>query len=168
MGVDSHNKADECQFQTNQESLVDDPVLLFPLDDGVSRCLAAIPNQQSRDNHMDGPYHPEFDGQTHTHVYNTRSRGKADNIAQGGGPHKKPSRGSVKKAERNAGGLSHTPAELHKKQLDDPDIGQVLKWKESGNRPFGPEVCSASAATRHCWNYWDMLQIENGSLMRHF
>ena len=74
----------------------------------------------------------------------------------------------MKKAERNAGGLLHTPAELHKKQHDDPDIGPVLKWKESGNRPLGPEVCSVSAATRHYLNFWDMLQIENGILMRCF
>ena len=65
-------------------------------------------------------------------------------------------------------GLSHTPAELHKKQLDDTDISSVLKWKESGNRPFGQEVCLASAATRHYWNCWDLLQVENGVLMRRF
>ena len=51
----------------------------------------------------------------------------------------------MKKPERNAGGLSHTQAELHKKQCDNPDIGPVLGWKEWGNRPFGPEVCSVSA-----------------------
>ena len=73
----------------------------------------------------------------------------------------------MKRAERNAGSLSHSPAELHKKQLDDHDIGPALKWKESGNRPFDLEISSASAATRHYWNYWDMLQIENGILMRH-
>ena len=117
---------------------------------------------------MDGSYHLDFDGETNTHGYNTRSRGKAYNVTQGDGPHKKPSRGSVKRAERNVCGLSHTPAELHKKQLDDLDIGPLLKWKESGNRPFDPEVCSASAASRHDWNYWGMLQIENDILMRHF
>ena len=69
---------------------MDDPVLPFPLDDGVSICLTATTRQQSRDNHMDGPYHLDFDGQTHTHGYNTRSRGKANNVAQGGGPTKSP------------------------------------------------------------------------------
>ena len=64
--------------------------------------------------------------------------------------------------------MSHTPAELCKKQLDDPDISSVLKWKESGNRPFGQEVCSASAATRHYWNCLDLLQVEDGVLMRRF
>ena len=141
-------------FQTKQESLVDDIFFPFPIDDGVSRCLAATTRQQSRDNHIDQPYHPDIDGQTHTHEYNTRAKVKADNVAQGGGQKKMSIRGSEKKAERNGGGLSCAPAELHKKQCDDLDIG--------------PEVCSASVATRHYWNYWDMLQIENGILMRHF
>ena len=75
MVVDPQNKVDECQqFQTNQESLVDDLVLPFPLDDGVSRCLAPTTRNQSRDNHIDGPYHLDIDGQTHTHGYNTRAK----------------------------------------------------------------------------------------------
>ena len=72
----------------------------------------------------------------------------------------KPSRVEWKKKERNASGLSHTPAELCKKQLDDSDIGPGLQWKESGTRPLGPELWTASAATRHYWNSWNMLQIE--------
>ena len=56
---------------------------------------------------------------------------------QGGNLQEKSSRVESKKMERNAGGLSHTSADLHKKQLDDPDIGPVLQWKESGTRPFG-------------------------------
>ena len=40
--------------------------------------------------------------------------------------------------------------------------------KESGTRPFGPEVCTAGAATRHYWNIWNILQIGNGVLMRYF
>ena len=72
-----------------------------------------------------------------------------------------------KKMERNDGGLSHTPVELCKNQLDHPDIGPVLQWKESGPRPFGPDICTASATTRHYWNFWDMLQIENVAFMRH-
>ena len=70
--------------------------------------------------------------------------------------------------EQNAGGLSYTPTELQKRQLGDADIGPVLPWKESGNRPFGQEICSASAATRHYWNYRDLLEVENGVLMRCF
>ena len=70
--------------------------------------------------------------------------------------------------EQNAGVLSYTPTELHKRQIGHADIGPVLQWKESGNRPFEQEICSASAATRHYWNYWDLLEVENGLLMRHF
>ena len=47
------------------------------------------------------------------------------------------------------GCLSLMPAEMNKRHLDDPAIGQILQWVESGTRPFGPEVCTASAATRH-------------------
>ena len=45
-----------------------------------------------------------------------------------------------KKMERNAYGLSHTPVELHRKQLNDLDISPVLQWKESGTWPFGPRL----------------------------
>ena len=37
--------------------------------------------------------------------------------------------------------LSLNPPVLCKKQIDDPDIGPIKKWKKSGQRPFGPEVC---------------------------
>ena len=57
---------------------------------------------------------------------------------------------------------------LRRKQLADPDIAPVLKWKESGKRPFGPEVCVSSPATRHYWSSWDLLVIEKGMLMRKF
>ena len=87
---------------------------------------------------------------------------------QGGGLEEKPNRVASKKVDRNAGGLSNTPMELCKKQFDDPDIGPVLQWKESGTRPFGLEVCATSVEIRHYWNFWDRLQIENGVLMRLF
>ena len=64
--------------------------------------------------------------------------------------------------------LSLNPAVLCNKQRDDPDIGAVLEWKESGLRPFGPEVCASSPATRHYWNCWDLLQIQDGMLMHCF
>ena len=130
--------------------------------------------------------------QASSHGYNTRSKVKKPDMVQGinvnvvpntpkSNPKVMPSQGQAKtkvkpvqgqtktkKVEQDAGGLSHTPAELRKKQLDDPDISSVLKWKESGNWPFGQEVCLASAATRHYWNCWDLLQVENGVLMRRF
>ena len=81
----------------------------------------------------------------------------------------KPGGGLSKKPKTQVGwSLSLNPAVLSWKQLDDPDIGQVLEWKESGQRPFGPEVCASSPATRHYWNCWDLLQIQDGMLMCHF
>ena len=138
LDTDPHNRADQCQeFQT---------ALPFPLDDGVSR-------KKGRVNPVDGqtPTNPA-DGQTNTHGYNTRSKSTVDNVMEGEDLQENPSGVASKKTERNAGGLSHTPVELHRKQLDVPDISPVLQWKESGTTPFGPEVCTASAATRHYWN----------------
>ena len=67
MGVDPHNEVDEFQqFQTNQKSLVNDLVHPFPLDDCISRHLTATTRQQGRDNHIEGPYHLDIDGHTHT------------------------------------------------------------------------------------------------------
>ena len=43
-----------------------------------------------------------------------------------------------------------------------------MKWKEYGQRPFGPKVCTSSPVTRHYWNCWALLQIQNGMLMCHF
>ena len=66
------------------------------------------------------------DGKTHTHGYNTWSQSKMGNDKQGGDPKKKPSGGASKQIERNAGGMSLMPAELHKRQLDETDIGLIL------------------------------------------
>ena len=70
----------------------------------------------------------------------------------------KSGRGLSKKLKTHVGwSLPLNPAVLHKKQL-----------KESGQRPFAPEVCASSPATRHYWNCWDLLQIQDGMLMHHF
>jgi len=57
---------------------------------------------------------------------------------------------------------------LRKQQLDDPDVAPVLKWVEKGDRPFGPDVCASSLATRHYWNSWSALKISHGVLFRQF
>ena len=62
----------------------------------------------------------------------------------------------------------YNPVVLRRKQLADLDIAPVLKWKESGKRPFGPEVCVSIPTTRHYWSSWDLLVIEKGILMRKF
>ena len=77
----------------------------------------------------------------------------------------KSGRGSKKSKAQVVWGLSLNPAVLHKKQLEDPDIGPILKWKELGQRPFGPEVCASSLVARHFWNCWALLKIQDGMLM---
>ena len=58
--------------------------------------------------------------------------------------------------------------DLKKKQLEDLDIGPVLKWLESGARPVGLEVAASSPATWHYWLYWESLKIMDGVLFCKF
>ena len=60
----------------------------------------------------------------------------------------------------------YTSEEIRKSQLGDTCIGKVLRWVESGARPYGQEVCSSSPAVRHYWNCWDSLIIEDGVLCK--
>lgn len=53
-------------------------------------------------------------------------------------------------------------------QLADKDLSRILGWKESGSRPFGPDVCRSSPVTRHYWNQWESLTISDGVLFRRF
>ena len=110
-----------------------------------------------------------------THGYNTRSKSKQKQretsqdtkVNNRGNPQQQSGRGSSRKS---TGGwnLIYNPVVLWRKQLADPDIAPVLKWKESGRRPFGQEVCVSSPATRHYWSSWELLVIKNGMLMRKF
>ena len=59
-------------------------------------------------------------------------------------------------------------SELRTKQLKDPDIAPLVKWKEDEERPTGKEVSRTSPATRHYWLYWDALFLTDGVLFRRF
>ena len=59
-------------------------------------------------------------------------------------------------------------SELRDKQLKDPDIAPVIKWKEDGRRPSGKAISSQSPATRHYWLYYDALFLTEGVLFRRF
>ena len=59
-------------------------------------------------------------------------------------------------------------ADLRAKQLKDPDISPLIRWKEDGERPSGKEVASTSPATHHYWLYWDALFLMEGVLFRKF
>jgi hypothetical protein len=63
---------------------------------------------------------------------------------------------------------AYSNSELRKLQLDDDDVGVVLRWKETGYRPQGPVVCSASPEVRHYWNHWTSLEVTNGLLYKHY
>ena len=64
--------------------------------------------------------------------------------------------------------LPYSMCDLKKKQLEDPDIGPVLKWVESGARPVGPEVTASIPATWDHWLYWESLKIMDGVLFCKF
>ena len=59
-------------------------------------------------------------------------------------------------------------SELRARQLKDPDIAPLMKWKEEGKRPTGKEVSSTSPATCHYWLYWEALFLTEGVLFRRF
>ena len=137
---------------------MDNLVFPFPLDDGVTRHLAATARQKGSVNLGAGqsPIDPA-DGPNPTHEYNTSLKRKVQNVTQVGDLQERTSRVVSKKTDTNAGGMSHTPAYMCKKQPNNPDIGPVLQWKESGTRPLAqmfaqqvqilgsmgtPEICS--------------------------
>ena len=80
----------------------------------------------------------------------------------------RPGKGNEKSCGNQDFTLPDSTTELRRKQLNDPDLGPVLRWVESGKRPFGSVVCSASPTTRHYWNFWDSLEIHDGVLFRRY
>lgn len=59
-----------------------------------------------------------------------------------------------------------TPPDLLEAQLQDPDIGPVVKWKSEGTRPSWPTVAPHSEDTKVYWSQWDSLHLEKGVLYR--
>ena len=64
--------------------------------------------------------------------------------------------------------LPYPPNVLRQKQLEDPDIAPIIKWKEKEERPFGMEVSASSPATQHYWLYWKIIFQEDGVLYQKF
>ena len=58
--------------------------------------------------------------------------------------------------------------DLKKKYLEDPDIGPILEWLESGASPVGPEVAASNPATWHYWLFWELLKIMDGVLFHKY
>jgi transposase InsO family protein len=64
--------------------------------------------------------------------------------------------------------LPYDMKDLEKQQSNDPNINPIVTWLKQGVRPYGPEVHNSSPETRHYWNSWDSLKLENGLLYRTF
>ena len=64
--------------------------------------------------------------------------------------------------------LIDSAAEIRAKQLRDPDIAPIIKWKEKGSRPSGQEVTASSPTTKHYWLTWGLLSLEDGVLLCKF
>ena len=57
---------------------------------------------------------------------------------------------------------------LREMQDKDVNIGPILRWFSSGNKPEGSIAASSSPETRHYLQCWDSLVLKNGILMRKF
>jgi hypothetical protein len=57
---------------------------------------------------------------------------------------------------------------LRTKQMTDLDIGPILKWVESGQRPSSREVAITSPAVRHLLCNWVNLEVRDGVLFRKY
>ncbi|ROT64723.1 hypothetical protein C7M84_017328 [Penaeus vannamei] len=52
-------------------------------------------------------------------------------------------------------------------QREDDDLTPLIKWMEaSPERPSWPQVTAESPVTKHLWQQWAMLRLENGVLQR--
>lgn len=58
--------------------------------------------------------------------------------------------------------------DLRDMQMEDKDIGPILGWLETGEKPTSNILTLHSLATRHFVQSWDALVLKNGILMRNF
>ncbi|KAJ8028019.1 hypothetical protein HOLleu_30140 [Holothuria leucospilota] len=78
---------------------------------------------------------------------------------------------TVRQVVDNSGGENWMPGctkeQLRDYQLNDADIGPILRWKEeSAIRPSLQEVSGLSAAVKAYWFQWDQLRVMGGILCR--
>ena len=62
--------------------------------------------------------------------------------------------------------INFSTKELHQKQMEDKDLGLLMKWKLQGTRPHGSDVTAASPELRHYWNYWLSVDFDGGVLYK--
>jgi len=51
-------------------------------------------------------------------------------------------------------------------QENDPHLGPLLQWKQSGVRPQFQEIADCRPQTRHYWYLWDSLDLREGLLYK--
>ena len=64
--------------------------------------------------------------------------------------------------------LHYSPALCQRKQLNDPDIGPVLKWVESGKRTGSEDVACTCPSIQAYWLNWATLELRNGQSFHQF
>ncbi len=57
-------------------------------------------------------------------------------------------------------------AELRQAQRDDPQLAEVIRWKEAGERPEWKDVAHQDREVKSYWSQWDRLDLVDGVLRR--
>ena len=65
-------------------------------------------------------------------------------------------------------GGSQSRSQLQDAQLEDPDIGPILKAKRENQKPCPKDMQTKSPASRHYWVLWDSLKVVDGVLVKVF
>ena len=64
--------------------------------------------------------------------------------------------------------LPYSMQDLKKKQMEDLDIGPVMRWLEKGVRLVGPKLAASSPTTQHYWLHTESLKLIDGVLFHRF
>ncbi len=56
--------------------------------------------------------------------------------------------------------------EIRADQLEDPDLGLLMQWKEKDRRPSWGEIASLPPSVKLYWAQWQSIVVENGLLKR--
>ena len=64
--------------------------------------------------------------------------------------------------------MERSSSEIRTHQLKDPQIGYILKAKESGQQPSAAEARSQGRAARRLNQLWERLQVRDGTLLRQY
>ncbi|KAK3088259.1 hypothetical protein FSP39_016699 [Pinctada imbricata] len=124
----------------------------------LSKCISGLPKmrlRRLRTKEVEEISAGEFQKETQLDL-GGRSRIRPDKV-------KEQNETSLKVRSDWTGG--YTPSQMAKRQLEDPNIGLILRSKSEGNnRPKREEIVGASPATRNLWLMWQSLVVCDGVL----